>query len=362
MLGLPRRQPLEKQTAELLRERIARGLWREWLPAERALCAMLQVSRSTLRRALAQLQREGAIRAEHGAGNRILTRVKRTRGQLRSHDVALLAPEPLERLRPSQTLWIDELRAMLGERGCRLHVLHGRQYFRAKSGAALEKLVCQHPHGAWILLMANEECQQWFGRRGLPCLVAGSCHAGVDLPFRDFDHRATCRHAAGVLLGLGHRRLAFVAQQARLAGDLESEAGFLDGVRSSRHPGATVLLCHHDGTAAGIAQTVRRIVTQQPAPTALVVANAYHCLSVVSGLAKLGRRVPAEISVVSRDEDPFLSFLVPEPARYVANPRALARSLLQPLLELLEDATVSQRSGRLMPQFVKGASLAPAAG
>ena len=66
--------------------------------------------------------------------------------------------------------------------------------------------------------------------------------------------------------------------------------------------------------------------------------------------------------MISRDEDPFLSFLVPEPARYVANPRALARSLLQPLLELLEDGVVSQRAGRLMPQFVKGASLAPAVG
>jgi LacI family transcriptional regulator len=361
MLDLPQRHSLEKQTADLLRERIARGAWREWLPAERALCELLQVSRSTLRRALAQLQREGAIRAEHGAGNRILARAAAPRGRLRTREVALLAPDPLERLRPSQALWIDELRAMLAERGCRLHVLHGRQFFRANPGAALEKLVRQHPHGAWVLLMASPACQLWFARRGLPCVVAGSCHAGVELPFRDLDHRAMCRHAAGVLLGLGHRRLAFVAQQAQLAGDLESEAGFLEGVRGSRHPDATVLLCHHDATAAGIAQTLRRLVAQKPAPTALLVANAYHCLAVVSGLAGLGLRVPADISVISRDEDPFLSFLVPAPARYVASPRALARSLLQPVAELLEGGPVSRRAARLMPQFVRGASLAPAA-
>jgi DNA-binding LacI/PurR family transcriptional regulator len=81
---------------------------------------------------------------------------------------------------------------------------------------------------------------------------------------------------------------------------------------------------------------------------------------VVSGLAELGRRVPAEVSVISRDEDPFLSVVVPAPARYVASPRAYARSLLQPVVELLEGGAVSQRAVRLMPQFVRGASIGPA--
>src|SRR5689334_10513541 len=98
--GIPQRHSLVGQTVACLHAAIAAGQWREWLPAERTLCDMLQVSRSTLRRALAELQRDGAIRAEHGAGNRILAGAGRVRGGLRSHDVALLTPEPLERLRP----------------------------------------------------------------------------------------------------------------------------------------------------------------------------------------------------------------------------------------------------------------------
>ena len=281
--------------------------------------------------------------------------------QLRSHDVALLAPEPLEQLRPAHVLWIDELRAMLGERGCRLHVLHGAQYFRADPAAALEKLVRQHPHGCWILTLASASCQEWFARRGLPCLIAGSCHAGVDLPSRDLDHRAICRHAAGVLLGLGHRRLAFVTPKSRHAGEIESEAGFLEGVRASRHADAAAVVCQHDGTADGLSQLVRLLVATRPTPTALLVSNAYHCLAVVSGLARHGVRIPEDMSVISRDEDPFLSFLVPTPSRYIASPRAFARSLLQPVLELLGGNAVSQRAWRLMPQFVRGASVAAAA-
>jgi len=358
--AIPQRHSLVGQTVACLQSAIAAGQWREWLPAERALCELLQVSRSTLRRALAQLQRDGAIRAEHGAGNRILPRAARTRGPHRPGAVALLAPDPIERLRPTQTLWIDELRAMLAERGGRLHVVHGRQYFRAHPAAALEKLVRQQPHTCWILLLAGGACQQWFAQRNVPCLVAGTCPDDLDLPFRDLDYHAVCRHAAGVLLGLGHRRLAFMRVETPLGGDLASEDGFFAGVRGSHHADATAALCLHDGTAAGIVTALKRLMAPPTPPTGLLVANAVHNLAVMGALAQLGWRVPQQVSVISRDEDPFLSFVVPEPARYVASPRAYARSLLQPVLELLEGGAVNQRAVRLMPQFVRGASIGPA--
>lgn len=359
MQAIPRRQSLVSQTAAILREEIRQGNWRDWLPGERALCEALQVSRNTLRAALAQLKRDGVIRSDHGAGNRILMRPERRTGGLRSHDVALLSPEALERLRPSQTLWIDELRAMLSERGCRLHVFHGPQYFRANPAAALEKLVAQHPHGCWVLALSNEATQRWFERKGAPCVVAGSVYSGLNLPFRDLDHRAMCRHAAGVMLGLGHRRLALLIQKSRRAGDLESEAGFLEGVRASPHADAEVSVCYHDTTVSSIVAALRRLMEQKPPPTALLVANAYHYLTVVSRLAQAGVRVPAEVSVVSRDEDPFLSFLVPAPARYVASPHTMAKTLLRPVLELLEGGVVTHRSIRIMPDFIKGETLGP---
>jgi DNA-binding LacI/PurR family transcriptional regulator len=352
--GIPQRHSLVGQTVAFLKAQTAAGRWGEWLPPERALCEQLQVSRSTLRRALAQLHREGLVRAEHGAGNRVVGSPSRRRGQLRSHDVALLAPEPLERLRPMQALWIDELRATLSEHDVRLHVFHGAQYFRANPGAALEKLVRHSPHGCWVLMLASPACQRWFADQGTPCVIAGSCHTGIDLPFRDLDHRAMCRHAAGVLLAAGHRQLAFLAQKTRLAGDIESEAGFLEGVSQSHRAGAVAQVGHHDATPAGIALALRRLLAQRSAPTALLVANAFHYLAVVSQLAQLGRLAPRDFSIVSRDEDPFLTFLAPEPARYVASPRALAKSLLRPVMELLEHGTVSQRAARLMPEFIRG--------
>lgn len=355
---LPQRQSLVTQTAGFLRARIDAGTWQEWLPGERALCELLQVSRNTLRAALRQLREEGRIRSEHGAGTRILPGKSTARPRAAAQDVALLTPEPLERLRPMQTLWIDEMRALLSERGLRLRVFHGPPYYATNPGRALQKLVTRNPHGCWIPMLATEAMQRWFSRSRVPCIVAGSTYPGLDLPHRDIDHRALCRHAAGFLLGLGHRRLALLMVKSRRAGDLESEAGFLEGVKSSRHPDADAVVLYHEESVAGVAQATQRLLKLSPRPTALLVVHPYHYLALTSRLAEAGVRVPADISIISRDDDPFLSFLAPVPARYVANPHVMARHLLRPVLELLEGNPVSQRTGMIMPEFVRGESVA----
>src|SRR5262249_6666686 len=131
MLPLPRRQTLVSQLSALLRAEIARGTWRDWLPNERTLSESLQVSRNTLRTALGHLERDGLIRALHGAGTRILAVPVENGATERSTDVAILTPEPLERLRPNMVLWIDQLRELCGARGYRVRVVHSGQCFRA---------------------------------------------------------------------------------------------------------------------------------------------------------------------------------------------------------------------------------------
>lgn len=354
--NLPQRQSLVAQTAGFLRAQIEAGEWSDWLPSERSLCDLLQVSRNTLRAALAQLHEEGRIKPVHGAGNQILGGAKRVTKQAPG-DVALLSPEPVERLRPMQTLWIDDMRALLSERGVRLRVFHGPQYYGPNPGPALQKLVTRNPHGCWLLMLATESLQRWFAKNRVPCIVAGSTYPGLDLPFRDLDHRAICRHAAGVLLSLGHRRLAMLMVKTRRAGDLESEAGFLEGVKQSRHPGAEALVIYHEESVAGIAQATRRVLKLAPRPTALMVNHPYHYLALASRLGQAGVRVPEEISIVSRDDDPFLGYMSPIPARYVVNPHTMAKGLLRPVLELLEGNTITQRTGRIMPEFVRGESV-----
>ncbi len=342
--------------AALLRE-IELGTWREWLPGERPLCESLQVGRTTLRKAVTRLKRRGLVEVVHGSGTRVLTRKRVRRAKRHEYHVALLAREPLQTLRPMQALWIDGFRAMLAERGGRLHVFSGTQYFRAGASAKLKKLVEQNPHGCWVLAMSNEAMQRWFHRNQPRCIVAGSVYPGVDLPFRDLDHSAVCRHAAGVLLAAGHRKVAFLVRKSRLAGDVESEQGFRLGMKLARSS-VDATISYHDESVRDICRTLDRLMTAPSRPTALFVANAYCYLVVVSRLAQLGLRIPDDVSVISRDDSPFMSYLLPTPARYVVSTQRMAKSLLKLVLDMYENEGTTQGAVRLMPEFTRGGTLA----
>src|SRR3979490_3437686 len=63
-------QKLYPAVVDALRREIQTGRFAEtqWLPAERVLCELLDVSRTTLRKAIADLVTEGVLLHRHGAG------------------------------------------------------------------------------------------------------------------------------------------------------------------------------------------------------------------------------------------------------------------------------------------------------
>src|SRR5262245_56010240 len=86
--------------ARIVRE-IARGTWVSALPSERALTGSLQVSRKTIRKSIAQLQREGVIKTSNRLGHRIVAK-SASPPQAQVPSVGLLAPESFDKL-PSYT-------------------------------------------------------------------------------------------------------------------------------------------------------------------------------------------------------------------------------------------------------------------
>ncbi len=345
------------QIAAQLRAEVEKGTWRGWLPSERVLSRTVQASRNTVRAALEQLKADGLIEPVRGLGNRVVDKPK-SAAVAHPKTVGVLIPESIARLRPFSAFWIDELKDLLIEEGCRLRIHEGRQYYQTNPARALERLVEQNNYGAWVLILSSEAMQRWFARKKIPCLVAGSTFPGVSLPHYDLDYRAICRHAAGVLLRLGHRRLALLNRESPRAGDVDSELGFLEGVRA--HPGddATSEIAYHREDAESVARALKRLLDRERPPTGIVVCNSYAYLSTATVLAQRGLRVPQDISLISRDDDPFLRSVVPGPARYVVDPHTFAKKVLGLLLQLLSHGPALRTSVPLLPKFAEGGSTA----
>jgi DNA-binding LacI/PurR family transcriptional regulator len=348
---------LPVQVAEKITAEIAAKTWVGWLPGERALAETLQVSRKTVRKALALLEHRGVVRTEHGVGHAIVSTRVNSRRARSSLSVGLLTQGPLEQLRPFTALWVDKLRALLTERNIRFVLLAGHRFFTRHPERALTRLVEHNPMDCWVLIQSNEAVQHWFADRRVRCVIAGSAHSGLALPSVDLDYFALCRHAVGAMLRHGHRRIAFLTLLSQRAGDLESESGFAAGARMPAYPGVTAEILRHDGSVRGVERILHRILERSSPPTAMLVSNPAYYLSVIALLARRGLRVPEDISLVCRDDDTFLSFLVPEPARYSCNPTTFAKQLLGLLLQSLRGTELKSSQVLIEPKYRPGPSL-----
>jgi DNA-binding LacI/PurR family transcriptional regulator len=358
MTLIPQRT-VASQIAAQLRTEIEKRTWRGWLPTERVLCQKMRASRNTIRAAIAQLKAEGLIVSKKPVGNWIETGSRRLRKGAQPRSVGIVIPETVNKLRPLISLWIDELKDMLIAEDCHVRVHDGQQYYRANPGNALDRLVNQNAHDAWVLVLSSKAMQQWFARRSLPCLVAGSIYPEVELPFCDLDYRAVCRHAVGVLLRLGHRRIGLLNHQSPRAGEIASELGFSEGVRASASVGVMANIVYHDDDVDSIARALKKLRGSKAGfPTAVIVNSSYAYLSVISLLASQRLQVPQDVSLISRDDDPLLDAIFPAPARYTVSPHAFARRLIGPTLDLLGGLPVSRPQTYFLPKFISGGSTA----
>src|SRR4051812_15274279 len=111
-LELPKRLSLSAQTTNAIRKGIEESSWQEFLPSERRLCELFQVSRPTVRTALQQLAKEGVIAIQHGRRNRILA-ASRRRASPCSRLVVLVSHQPISHTTLAAYQGISEMRAHL---------------------------------------------------------------------------------------------------------------------------------------------------------------------------------------------------------------------------------------------------------
>lgn len=361
MIPIPQRLTLVSQAASALREGIQSGVWSKRLAGEHQLCARLQVSRVTLRAALAQLEREGLVKSRQGRCREIFgARAEGIRGP-KSKRVVLLTPMPLEVMERFALCWIDDLRRRLNEAGYHLEVEKCRSCFSARPEPALGDLVNRLDSPGWVIYQTTARIQQWFFEQALPGVIIGSRHAGVNLPSVDLDYRAVCRHAGGLLLARGHRRMAFLNPKSELAGDKESEVGFLEAVGDAQVSGADAWVIHHNGTLKGICHQLDTHLRRTPRFTALLISHPKHVLTVLGHLNRRGVRVPQDVALIARDNESFLDHVLPSVARYAVSPREVSHRVSRLVLDMVRRGIPRRRHYRLMPQFVTGESLAATA-
>ncbi|HRE80031.1 MAG TPA: substrate-binding domain-containing protein [Opitutaceae bacterium] len=353
------RRLLVDQVAAALRSEIASGRWRQWMPSERSLVRSLSVSRDTVRGALRQLVENRELSRVPRQGYRVGVKPsgQRSAGPA-AGEVGLVCPEQIYSMPTYVIQVVDILRGMCAEAGLHFELFEGPRFARRAPEQMMADLARSHPKACWIPIMADRRLQEWFVRTGTPVVLYGNVYPDLTLPGVGIDYRACIRHAANALLYRGHRSLALVTYDPRRAGEEESLSGFREALAEWRgEPCSSVVVARPDDDVRALSRQVDRLFRLSDPPTGMVVCRTHHYATVATHLAELGRKVPADVSLICRGEDAFLRFLSPLPACYRVNVESLARALFRCVLRVAGGAAGLEEQHRVMPELVMGASL-----
>lgn len=357
-LDIPRRLSLSSQAAAAIRKGITKGIWEEYLPSERRLCEMFQVSRPTIRTALHQLSKEGLVDIRQGRRNRLLSATP-VNPQKQSRLIGLVTHQPASHMTLFAFQGISEMRTHLAEQGFTTVFLVCPPGSAKTQHRKLEEFVRQNRVFCCVLLSVSLDIQQWFSTHAVPALVLGSCHPEVNLPSLDIDYHSVCRHAAGTFLGKGHRRIALLVPDSKVAGDLASEAGFCEAVAShdpsDRDPKAIII--RHNGTARNICSRLDAQFNSPHPPTALLVAKPQFVFAVIIYLLKRGLTVPDTISFISRDHDHVFENVSPPIAHYSFGEESYAHRLSRLMLQMVSQGNLSKEPNLVFPTYFPGGTV-----
>ena len=151
------------------------------------------------------------------------------------------------------------------------------------------------------------------------------------------DNPAGAQRAIEHLVQLGHRRIAYIANQRSYRSNLDRMASYQQALAAHKIPVDTDLIVESDGTLQGGSAAARILLSRPQSPTAIFCFNDMTAIGVLGALQQAKIRVPERMSVIGFDDIEFAAYCSP-PLSTVRQPTDLmGQRLIHMLLALIQD-------------------------
>jgi LacI family transcriptional regulator len=272
---------------------------------------------------------EAARRLEYSPDEEAVSMAKRTRstvGLIISHSNSIYSDAYILRL-------IEGMAPVFNKRRTALVLVPVRQ-------RKTDYLEIVREHGLdGVLIMnarADDEGITSFAGADLPCVVIGTVE-GIDVSQIDIDNEAAAFEVCDYLLGLGHRRIAFIAHASLdYFAAAERLAGYRRALGERGIAEEEALLRVADFTEASGYAAIRSILEGDGRPDAVFAGNDAIAYGAIQGILDSGLRIPDDVSIAGFDDDFPSRFLQPALTSMTLPAASLGQKAASTVIDILD--------------------------
>jgi len=320
--------PLMRDVETLLRDRIRSGHYEagDRLPSEREICEELKVHRRVVRTAIKRLERDGLVTRRPNCRPIIGPSDSPIGGpSLASAAASVASKQQLSRF-VALIMWPGSaqeegatgqqrifwgMNQALGQAGYHAvfldlgKTIDSEDEYADRETAHLQ-YAADHGFGGIVYYCysydSNRELLRSIGRK-MPLVLIDRELYGVEADFVGITNRQAMYDATNYLIGLGHRRIAYVTRSEPVNTVQDRLQGYLHALRDTFHSNHYEMVLSVPSTGGHYwpgGDAILRLPADER-PTALLCVNDFEAVEVVNRLTRLGLDVPRDMSIIGCD-------------------------------------------------------------
>ncbi len=206
--------------------------------------------------------------------------------------------------------------------------------------------IYDHRLAAGIIVLANR-CDDpriiktW--QRKIPLmLIPGDIH-NPKIPSVDIDNIGGAFAAVEHLIGLGHKRIAFINGAMNSKYSIERLAGYQSALEKHSVPIQETLIVDSQFNPETTYYGMKKLLSLPTPPTAVLVINDYSAIGAMRAAKEKGYRIPEDISVIGFGDVPFSSMTDPPLTTVHESFQEMGWQVTERLLKIIEGKRLSKR-------------------
>lgn len=346
---------------EDLKEQIVSGQIQagEKIPSENELAAQYQVSRQTVRKALAILENAGYLYAEHGRGTFCSDLVRHTR---KSKNIAVVTTYLSDYIFPRVIQGID---TVLTNHGYSI-ILKNTRNSRSQEARCLEELLQKDIDGVIIepsksqIYCRHMNLYQKLEEYQIPYVFIQGCFSQMsEKPQVLMDDCKGGYLITKYLISLGHRAIVGVFKADDTQG-MNRHKGYVMALQEAGilyEPERVIWFYTEDRVVHPYAG-IRRMAEENTEMDAVVCYNDQIAVKVIQALRDAGKHVPEDVSVTGYDNSHVAEFQGLHISTIAHPQEKLGEMAAQLLIDLIQNGENTQNSRKIMiePELITGTS------